>query len=57
MRDVTPGGLAEAFAVQDQRVPRPGEPVPHRALVQGPHPHCLRVVLGAETTKLHGTRV
>jgi hypothetical protein len=55
--DVTAGGLAEALPLQDQRLPRPGEPLPHRALLQGPHPYSLRTFLGATAAQFHGARV
>jgi hypothetical protein len=55
--DVTARGLAEALPFQDQRLPRPGEPLPHRSLLQGPNPYGLRTFLGAETAELHGARV
>lgn len=55
--DVTAGGLPEAFPLEDQRVPRPREPLPHRPVLQGPHPHGLWTFVGAETAEFHGTRV
>ena len=44
------GGQPPPLQVQDQRVPGAGLPLPHRAVQQGPHPHCLRAFMGTQTT-------
>ena len=57
VHDVPVGGLPAPLPLPHQRLPRARLPVPHRAVVKGPHPHRLRAQLGAAQALLRGARV